>query len=91
MFLLTRLSTVFPAARTTPIAIPIGLLNGKRLPDRWDRQGMSRRRSHRSDCQQAKNCKASHNVAHWITSSEQDGQAVRQMLVRHVAELRCPQ
>lgn len=33
---LTRLSTVFPAARAAPIAIPVGLLNGERLPARWD-------------------------------------------------------
>jgi hypothetical protein len=88
---LTRLPTMFPAARTAPVAIPICLLNGKRLPDRWDCQGMSRRRSHRSDCQQAKNCKASHDVAHRFTSSEQDGRAMRQMLVNDAAELRCLQ
>jgi hypothetical protein len=31
---LACLSTMLPAARTAAIAIPIGLLNGKRLPDR---------------------------------------------------------
>src|SRR5271165_5813306 len=52
---------------------------------------MSRGRSHRSDCQQPKNCKASHDVAHCTTSSEEDRPALRQMLVGDVAELRCLQ
>jgi hypothetical protein len=52
----TRLAT----ARTAPIAIPIGLLNRERLPDRRNGQGASRSWNHRSDCQHAKNCKASH-------------------------------
>lgn len=34
--MLTHLSPVFPAARTAPIAIPIGLLNGGRGSDRWN-------------------------------------------------------
>jgi hypothetical protein len=33
---LPRLPTVFPAAGTTLIPIPIGLLNSERPPDRWD-------------------------------------------------------
>src|SRR5208282_3183684 len=48
---------------------------------------MSRGRSHRSDCQGAKNCKARHDVTHCTTSESEDGNALRQMLVHEVAEL----
>jgi hypothetical protein len=83
----TRFPPLFLTAVTTPISIPIGLLNGERLPDSWDCQGMSRRRSHRSDCQQAKNCKASHDVAHCLYLQCQYWHALRQMRVGDVAAL----
>jgi hypothetical protein len=51
--------TRLPTARTAPIPIPIGLLNGERLPDRRNRQGASRGWRHRSDYQQTKTRKAS--------------------------------
>jgi hypothetical protein len=71
----THLPTMFLTASTTPI--PVGLPNGKRLPDSWNGPGMSRRRSHRSDYQQANNCKAREEISHCPTSSEQDGGALR--------------
>jgi hypothetical protein len=77
----TRLPTTFPATRSAPIPIPLGLLNGGRLPDRrWKRKGMSGSRSHNSHYQRAKNSKASHDVAHSITSTEEDGDALWQRL-----------
>jgi hypothetical protein len=63
-FAFTRFPAVFLAAGTTPV--PLNLLNGERLPARWGRQGMSRRRRYRSDCQQAKNREASHDVTHCL-------------------------